>query len=72
MTTGPGMEMNTIPAPSVSYSVHDGCSSPSTKGLHGPGKANRLDPWSSLVEEDEQPDQPNSQTTMEFCHSCLT
>ena len=26
--------------------------------------------WSSLVEGDEQLDRPNSQTTMEFCHSC--
>ena len=26
-------------------------------------------PWSSLVEGDEQVDQPNSQTTMELCHA---
>ena len=27
-------------------------------------------PWSSLVEGDEQPDRPNSQTCMESCHAC--
>ena len=29
-------------------------------------------PWSSLVEVDEQLDWPNSQSTMEFCHACVT
>ena len=29
------------------------------------------EPWSSLVEGDEQLDQPNSQTTMELCHACV-
>ena len=29
------------------------------------------EPWSSLVEGDEQLDQPNSQTTMELCHVCV-
>ena len=27
--------------------------------------------WSSLVEGDEQLDRPNSQTTLELCHSCV-
>ena len=27
---------------------------------------------SSLIEGDEQLDWPNSQTTMEFCHACVT
>ena len=29
-------------------------------------------PWSSLVEGDEQLDRPNSQTTEEFSHTCVT
>ena len=33
-----------------------------------PGIAN---PWSSLVEGDEQLDRPNSQTTMKLCHECV-
>ena len=28
--------------------------------------------WSSLVKRDEQLDRPNSQTTMEFRHACVT
>ena len=29
------------------------------------------DAWSSLVEGDEQLDQPNIQTTMDLCHACV-
>ena len=29
-------------------------------------------PWNFLVEGDEQLDRPNSQTTMECCHACVT
>ena len=28
-------------------------------------------PWSSLVEEDEQLDRPNSKTSMQLCHACV-
>ena len=28
--------------------------------------------WNSLVEGDEQPDWPNSQSSMECCHACAT
>ena len=30
-----------------------------------------VEAWSSLVEGDEQLDQPNSQTTMELCNACV-
>ena len=30
------------------------------------------DPWSSLVEGDEQLDRPNSQKFTKLCHACVT
>ena len=42
------------------------------KIVHKPArKPQRHRPWSSLVEGDEQLDQPNSQTTLELCHECV-
>ena len=35
------------------------------------GADESTEPWSSLVEGDEQLDRPNSQTTVELCHACV-